>query len=49
MFVKNKNTEMVFEITEDYYNEFLSKNPDLEVIEEPKKKAVKPTIVLGGE
>ena len=49
MFIKNKLTGAIFEVTEKYYEDYQKNNKDIEVMEEPKKKAVKPTIVLGGE
>ena len=45
MFIKNKLTGAVFEVTEKYYEEYQKSNPDIEVIEEPKVKKTK----LGGE
>lgn len=45
MFIKNKLTGAVFEVTEKYYEEYQKSNLDIEVIEDPKVKKTK----LGGE
>lgn len=45
MFIKNKLTGAVFEVTEKYYEDYQKYNPDIEVIEDVKPKKTK----LGGE
>ena len=35
MFIKNKLTGAIFEVTEKYYEDYQKNNKDIEVIEEP--------------